>query len=97
MTDLSKLAARVDRLNPPTGCAVPDCGRPHFALHLCHAHYQAFYRQRRSGAKLAPAVKPKPKPGAKSCTVPGCDRRTHALGLCKRHYHQHRRANGAQW
>lgn len=69
-------------------CSIPECGKRHFGLGYCGAHYS---RLRRYG-DVSILKRPAPQKNAPACcTIPCCRKRHFAFGLCSAHYTRLRR------
>lgn len=96
--DLLSVAKKIHKDNAPEFCGVDFCGRSHYSLNLCQAHYLRLHRYRQNNpvvykypfddvneyvANVAYASR-----GSNGfyCSVPDCDGRRVARSLCKPHY-----------
>lgn len=62
-------------------CTVENCDRQHYALGLCHPHWQ----RQRKGMPLGP-LRPRSRKGEfQLCSVEGCGRRMKGHRLCRLH------------
>lgn len=98
--ELESVAAKIDKLKPPTTCGIYDCDRAHHNMHLCKAHYMQHYKLRKQRAKSAslvpdysdidkhvlPVLGNKLQVKDRYCHYPKCDRAYQARGLCKMHH-----------